>query len=687
MDESIQDFKRYLKCRYPGRSTAKHYVNDLKHFQRLIGKPPRAVTRQDVGTFIEDQLARGYAATTVNRRLASLHHFFEFLADQADDDTWANPVVWRRHGVKEGKPLPRDVCAAKIERLFAHIDHPRDRLMFDLMYEVGLRVGEVAALRLSDHIPSSNAGEGARLRVQGKGQKERVVPLTSALTQQWETWLAERPSVESDAVFVTRLRRGISVRGIQDRLAHYCRRAGVEVTCHQLRHTFGRRMAEGKMPVSSLSRMMGHAQVTTTQEYIAGAAVDVRADYETAMGRLEAERPGSTSLPSPLLDSVEVSPSEPDVGDSGAAARPWEAGEKPTDGSPEPASRTQDEERSADLSRFWAGLPVWLTEPLAEYIAHQRRRWKPSQRRRHTHVRLYALCPIWRWLLEKRAIDGFVALGRRDVQAYVEARLQAGRAASTINWELRCMWAFLRFVEERGAPVAPGVFRVICLKERTPLPRFLTEEEYQRLEGQLLSRKATGARDDRLDRAWFYLLAHGGLRLAELCDLRLGDVDLEGKRLVVREGKGKTDRAIPLSEATVTAVQDYLAVRGQAQTDHLLVFRQQKVKPSLVQGRLRRYGEAVEVEVSPHRLRHTLATRLVNTGMEITSIQHLLGHEKLTTTMIYAHVHDVTVERDFRQAIARLEGKVEQQLATMSLAEEFLSHTHEPVSTQELNCM
>jgi site-specific recombinase XerD len=681
MDGAIRDFEQYLERRYPGRSTAKHYINDLEHFKTLIGKPPRTVTRRDVDAFVEDQLVQGLAATTVNRRLASLHHFFEFLADQADDDTWANPVVWRRHRVKEGKPLPRDASDGEVEQLFAHIDHPRDRLMFDLMCGVGLRVGEVKALCLSDFIPSSDNGAGARLRVRGKGQKERVVPLTPALTQQWEAWLTERPAVESDAVFVTRRKRGISVRGIQERLAHYCRRAGVKVTCHQLRHTFGRRMAEGQMPVSSLSKMMGHAQVTTTQGYIAGAAMDVRADYEAAMSCLEAERPGSISFPPAPSEAVDISPvpSEPEADDSGAAVQPLE----------------NTEELSEDLSRFWAGLPSWLTEPLVEYIARQRRRWKPSQREHHTRARLYTLCPIWRWLLEEQEVNGFAALGRRDVQAYVEARLEAGRAASTINRGLRDLWAFLHFVEDRGEPVSPGVFRVARLKEGKPLPRFLTEEEYQRLEAHLLDQTSSGTRDDHLDRTWFYLLAHGGLRLGELCDLCLGDVDLEGRRLVVRDGKGKKDRAIPLSEATVKALQGYLAVRGQAQADHLLVFRQQEVKSSLVRDRLGRYGEAVEVEVSPHRLRHTLATRLVNVGMEITSIQRLLGHDKLATTMIYAQVHDVTVEGDFRQAMARLECEVEHEPATepldpesvKGLAEDFFSHICETVPTQEMNCV
>jgi site-specific recombinase XerD len=679
MDEAIREFERYVNRRYPGRSTAKHYISDLQVFRSFVGKPAREVTRWDVDRFVEDQLVQGRSATTVNRRLACLHHFFEFLANEADDDGWANPVVWRRQRVKEGQPLPRDISDADVERLFAGIDHPRDRLMFGLMCWSGLRVGEVAVLQVSDLIPAGRGEMGARLRVRGKGQKERVIPLTADLTQQWEMWLTRRPEVEDEALFVTRRKRRISVRGIQDRLAHYCRQAGLEVSCHQLRHTFGRQMAEGEMPLPSLSKMLGHAQVTTTQVYIAGAGVDVRADYEAAMSRLDAGCPGSPlfpATPSELIDSPRW-PTAPQDGGAGGEAIP-----------PHPV------EEPPDVSRFWAGLPDWLTGPLADYIARQQRRWKPSQVWHHTRIRLQSLRQVWRWLLEDRGVSGWEALGRRDVEAYADARLNAGAAASTLNRELRDLWAFLRFVEGRGQPIAAGVFRVSRIKEGQPLPRFLTDEAYQRLEDRVLEDTAGGTRDERLDRAWFYLLAHGGLRLSELCDLQMRDVDLVGQRLAVRGGKGDRDRIIPLSETAATTLREYLAVRGMAQTDHLLTLGQRPIKAELVQARLKRYGAAAEVEVSPHRLRHTLATRLLNVGMNIVSIQHLLGHEKLDTTMIYARVHDTTVERDFRQAMARLEAQHERRAGTAQrestlLVEEFFSHTDQPVSivNQEPDCV
>jgi site-specific recombinase XerD len=70
MNAAIQQFERYLKRRFPGSATVRHYVSDLRVFQCFIDKPPRDVTRQDVSRFVEDQLGRGHTATTVNRRPA-----------------------------------------------------------------------------------------------------------------------------------------------------------------------------------------------------------------------------------------------------------------------------------------------------------------------------------------------------------------------------------------------------------------------------------------------------------------------------------------------------------------------------------------------------------------------------------------------------------------------------------------
>jgi len=653
MEQAIERFEQYIKSRYPNSTTARHYVHDLQQFSQLTGKSPRAVTREDVDRFVEDQLERGLAATTVNRRLAALHEFFEYLAEENQEEEWPNPVSWKRHRVKPGQPLPRDASEAEVERLFEQITHPRDKAMFRLMLDVGLRVKEVVLLRVNDLMVDSDDSLG-RLCVQGKGSKERFVWLMPETVEVVQAWLDQRPQVSDERMFITRRKRGFSVRGVQERLTHYGRLAGVKVSPHQLRHTFGRRMAEAEMPVTSLATLMGHAQVTTTQIYIAGAGKEVQADYRAAIARLKAAS----------LESPPAWDDQPERGvDLAETADVWTlAGVEPQAG-PAPQSRPGEE---LDLSHYWEGLPDWLTSLLQPYILYRQHRWKPSQVRCLTRVQLRTLRRVWRWLLDEEQINSPADLKRAHVQGFVDARFAAGLSSESVNAELTALWAFLKYLEERGHSVRPSVFRVKRPKRGDPLPRFLSEPDYQRLESQVLEVTQAGERDDRLNRVWFYLLSEAGLRISEVCDLGLGDIDLIGQRLVVRHGKQNRDRTVPLSPNLLAVLKAYLPVRGGAQTDHLLTYREQAINPSLVDGRLRRYGRQAQVQVSPHRLRHTLATRLLNEGMPITSLQRLLGHKTLNTTLIYARVHDETVRRDYERAYACL-------TPASSLADEFFS--------------
>ena len=669
MEATITQFEQHIQIRYPHSTTPKHYGHDLRQFSRLIGKSPRAVTRKDVDRFIEEQLGRGLAATTVNRRLTALREYFEYLAAEEDADDWPNPVHWSRHRVEEGKPLPRDASEAEIARLFAQITHPRDVAMFRLMLDVGLRVGEVADL-CKDDLTLIADGRQGRLRVQGKGEKERFVWLLSETLQIVQDWLAVRPAVAVPALFITRRKQAFSVRGIQERLAHYCRLAGVKLSPHQLRHSFGRRMAEANMPVTSLAALLGHEQVTTTQIYISGAGLDIRADYRAAIARLQAGRLDTNLAPAETVAFPVV-----------ASSDVWSlAGVEPSAASAAIGSGAEE----VDVQRYWAGLPLWLTERLDPYIRYRQQRWKPSQVAHHTRTRLQTLRGIWRWLLDEEHIGSLADLRRTHVQHFVDTRLSTGTSPATVNRELSELWALLHYYEERGVAICPSVFRVPRPKEGKRLPRFLGEDAYRRLEQQVIQATRVGIRDDRLDRVWFYLLGEAGLRLGEVCDLRLGDIDLTARRLLVRAGKGNRDRSVPLSSELQTVLRHYLPVRGPAQSDHLLLYEEQPLKPTLIQGRLRRYGQRVCVDVSPHRLRHTLATRLLNEGMPITSLQRLLGHEHVATTLIYARVHNKTVQRDYEHAYARLN-------ASPVLAEEFFQAPiqvaqPQPV-TSEANCV
>ena len=188
------------------------------------------------------------------------------------------PVV-KRHFLRKPQPLPRDANEEQIVTLFSVIIDKRDKAIFTLMIECGLRVGEVCALSLDDILIE----DPPRLKVHGKGGRQRIVYLPPLAISILTKWLTSRPVTEDRAVFISQRCKRLSVNGIQFILKEYCQKAGVQVTCHQFRHAFGRRMAEGSMPVTSLQKLLGHRSPRTTQRYINLSNPAMQAEYDRAI--------------------------------------------------------------------------------------------------------------------------------------------------------------------------------------------------------------------------------------------------------------------------------------------------------------------------------------------------------------------------------------------------------------------
>lgn len=128
------------------------------------------------------------------------------------------------------------------------------------------------------------------------------------------------------------------------------------------------------------------------------------------------------------------------------------------------------------------------------------------------------------------------------------------------------------------------------------------------------------------------------------------------KRLFVRDGKWRKGRAVYLTEAQLDALRGYLAVRGSEHANgYVFVRNHLPLKTGYLAQRLRAVGRQAGVHISPHRLRHTFGTQLLNVGCPVTSIQKLLGHESLNTTMVYARLFDQTVMLDYFKAVDTIE--------------------------------
>ena len=210
--EAIEGFKRYWRRRKPGRSTATHYASDVCIFFRWVQVSPDGVTVHHIDQFIDWQREAGRASATIQRRLVALRMFYDYLAYRNDQEI-ANPVHPRRHYISSRRSLPRPASDDEIERLFAAIgSHLRDRTMFTLMLHSGLRVGEVSRLRVCD-IELKRGGTPA-VRVNGKGERERMVYLSATGAELLENYLNQRPEGTPEEVFLNRLGEAITITGI-----------------------------------------------------------------------------------------------------------------------------------------------------------------------------------------------------------------------------------------------------------------------------------------------------------------------------------------------------------------------------------------------------------------------------------------------------------------------------------------
>ena len=283
MFEEINRFVNWMRRRNPEAHTWRDYRCDLQQFAASVGeKPPERVTIGEIDEFVSQQAALGYTAATINRRLAAIQSLYAFLTDENPD--LVGPVLPHRHTLRQRKRLPRPVASADLQAFFAAIADVRDRAMFLLMLRCGLRLSEVARLQRRDLYLDETP---PRLLLLGKNNKERIVYLSDQVMLSLRAYLAVRPVVASDFVFLSYQQEGLSTTAIHKRLLLYCQQAGVKLTAHQLRHTFANDLVSAAVPVTTIQKLLGHAWLTTTQTYVAANDRQVQQDFYAATAILE----------------------------------------------------------------------------------------------------------------------------------------------------------------------------------------------------------------------------------------------------------------------------------------------------------------------------------------------------------------------------------------------------------------
>lgn len=193
------------------------------------------------------------------------------------------------------------------------------------------------------------------------------------------------------------------------------------------------------------------------------------------------------------------------------------------------------------------------------------------------------------------------------------------------------------------------------------LPRPLSGKQVHLLEKSIQNAVNMAKTDRKLvlavrDQTCFYLLWHCGMRISEVCNLSLLDVDFGARKIIIRNSKEQKDRMAYLSDTVAFILQQYLAIREQKNAIPLFPTRGGKsITTRALQRRLVHYGQLCNVPVTAHRLRYTFASQILAAGMPVTSLQRLLGHVHLDTTMIYAEVSDPLLRRDYYRGISTMD--------------------------------
>ncbi|MFZ5801811.1 MAG: tyrosine recombinase XerC [Candidatus Omnitrophota bacterium] len=256
-------------------------------------------------------------------------------------------------------------------------------------------------------------------------------------------------------------------------------------------------------------------------------------------------------------------------------------------------------------------------------------------------------------LLHQKRIQELTYLDIRSFLAHLKAR---SCSKSTVARRLACLRSFFKYLARENWIQNNPAQMVSTPKREKRLPVFLDAGEIERL----LEAPAKKNWEERRDKAILETLYSSGLRVSELVGLNHEDIDLGGGLVRVR-GKGKKERIVPVGRVAITAIQDYLnekAPRGASAGYKKSIFINRfggRLTDRSIRRMILKYTRRVGIakEVSPHTLRHSFATHMLDRGADLRSVQELLGHQNLSTTQIYTHVSTKRLREAYEAAHPR----------------------------------
>lgn len=241
------------------------------------------------------------------------------------------------------------------------------------------------------------------------------------------------------------------------------------------------------------------------------------------------------------------------------------------------------------------------------------------------------------------------------VRSFLSLLLNSGMARKSVVRKISALRSFFKFAVRRKLLAGNPTSNVVTPKAERRLPQFLDERSVEEMMNIPDAETTLGARDAAI----LELLYSTGMRRGELVGLREGDIDFY-ERTVKVVGKGNKQRIIPFGKKAQRALERYKcrrkeltgADRGLGTEAFFLTPKGRRLYPSAVNSIVKKYFKEVSEikQQSPHVLRHSFATHLLDRGADIFAVKELLGHESLSTTQIYTHLTSERLKKVYRQA-------------------------------------
>ena len=269
-----------------------------------------------------------------------------------------------------------------------------------------------------------------------------------------------------------------------------------------------------------------------------------------------------------------------------------------------------------------------------------------------------------KWGAASRPPFDWTHFGEGDARAYLVAFTRQEASAATVKRKLAAARTFFRFLQREGKVLDNPFSLLKGPRPAKTLPKVLSVEDMRRFLAQPQKDFAAGLCGEYAclrDTAVFEALYSTGCRISEMTSVRWGEIDFSRGTVIVT-GKGAKDRLVMLGKPALAALvrlREAVSARApELASDGTVVFlsdRMSPASPRFVERRMKRYlaGAGLPTDLTPHKLRHSFATHLLDAGADLRSVQEMLGHASLSTTQIYTHVSIERLRDEYAKAHPR----------------------------------